>query len=358
MSYPILRVHLDIMENNMRSIVTKCAGHGISVWGVTKGLSAPVELAARIAGTGVSALADSRIMNIRRMKEAGIKVPFALIRIPMRSELEDVIGLADYSLVSDTGTLAAMSGICESKKKEHKVLIMTDMGDLREGFWPDEADALAEELKKLSPALKIVGIGVNFGCASGVLPSRESLGRFVSFGETLESALGRRLDIFSGGATTRSLIALDDGLFPPRVNNLRIGEGYLLGSDKSSGVIVPWLKQNTMEIEAELVEVRVKPTLPIGEVGRDAFGNVPVFEDRGKRLRGILAIGRQDVNIGGLTPLDQGVRIITASSDHLLVDIEDCTIRPKVGDVLRFHPDYPAMLSSSTSPYVTKIFEG
>ena len=113
-----------------------------------------------------------------------------------------------------------------------------------------------------------------------------------------------------------------------------------------------------MELEAELVEVRRKPTKPIGEVGRDAFGNVPHFEDRGERLRGILAIGRQDVNIGGLTPLDEGVKIITASSDHLLVDIEDCPVLHKVGEILRFRLDYPGMLSSSTSSYVTKIYEG
>ena len=106
------------------------------------------------------------------------------------------------------------------------------------------------------------------------------------------------------------------------------------------------------------MEVRTKPTLPIGLIGHDAFGNVPVFEDRGNRRRGILAIGKQDVRIEGLVPLDEGVKIITASSDHLLVDLEDAAIDYKLGDILRFRPDYTAMLSASTSPYVTKIFEG
>ena len=59
----------------------------------------------------------------------------------------------------------------------------------------------------------------------------------------------------------------------------------------------------------------------------------------------------------GLTPLDEGVKVITASSDHLLVDIEDCKKDWQVGDVLRFRPDYGAMLSLSTSQYVTKIYE-
>lgn len=358
MPYPLLRVHLDVMESNMNKIVSKCAEYEISVWAVTKGLSAPLELARRLSETRITALADSRIKNIKRMKDDGIKTPCVLIRIPMRSEIEDVIELADCSLVSDMGTLNLMSKVCESKKKEHSVLLMADMGDLREGFWPNEAEKIVKGLKKLSPALKITGIGVNYGCASGILPSKESIVEFLSFGEEIENGLGRKLEIFSGGATTRSLLAVDDGLFSARINNLRIGEGYLLGSDKSLGVVIPWLRQDTMELEAELVEVRSKPTKPIGEVGRDAFGNVHHFEDRGKRLRGILAIGKQDVNIGGLAPLDEGVKIITASSDHLLVDLEDCPVIHEVGEILRFSVSYPGMLSLSTSPYVTKIYEG
>lgn len=146
------------------------------------------------------------------------------------------------------------------------------------------------------------------------------------------------------------------GHLPEKINNLRLGECLLLGRDMAFNVDIEGLSQDTMRIEAELVEVRCKPTMPVGEVGHDAFGNVPVFHDRGTRRQGILAIGRQDVNAAGLTPLDGGVKIKTASSDHLLVDIE---ARPdlKVGDVLSFRPDYTAMLAASTSEYVTKIFE-
>lgn len=358
MSYPVLRVHLDVIERNAQAIAAKCAGHGMTLWGVTKGLSSPVELAERLKGSGITAIADSRIANIKRMKAAGVDIPYALVRIPMRSELDDVIEYADYSLVSDVETLAAMSAVCEAKKKTHKSLLMVDLGDLREGFWPDEAAQVAEGLKKLSPALHIAGVGVNFGCASGVLPSPENLRQLLDFGKTVENVLGVKLEIYSGGATTKSLVSMDEGLFPAGINNLRVGEGILLGTDKSYGVEVSWLEQNTMELEAELVEVRVKPTRPIGEVGRDAFGNVPKFEDRGNRLRGILAVGKQDVYVGNLRPLDPGVQIITASSDHMLVDIEDCAARPKVGDILKFRPQYPAMLSLSTSRYVTKIYEG
>ena len=358
MAYPILRVHVDVIERNARAVAAKCAEHGMTVWGVTKGISSPAEIARRLKGTGITALGDSRMANIKRLKAAGVDMPFALVRIPMRSELEDVIEYADYSLVSDIGTLSEMSALCEAKKKTHKTLLMADLGDLREGFWPDEAEKVACELKNLSPALQIAGVGVNFGCASGVLPSFENLSRLLLFGKTVEDALGIKLGIYSGGATTRSLEGMDAELFPPGINNLRIGEGYLLGTDKSCGVDIKWLEQDTMELEAEVIEVRVKPSFPIGEVGRDAFGNIPHFEDRGLRLRGILGVGKQDVYVGSLKPLDEGVQIITASSDHMIVDLEDCPVKPKVGDILKFRPEYAAMLSLSTSPYVTKIYEG
>ena len=134
------------------------------------------------------------------------------------------------------------------------------------------------------------------------------------------------------------------GHLPKEINNLRLGECLLLGRDMAFDVDIEGLSQDTMR------------TLPVGEIGHDAFGNVPVFVDHGTRRQGILAVGKQDVNVAGLTPLDEGVKIKTASSDHLLVDIE---ARPdlKVGDVLSFRPDYTAMLSASTSEYVTKVFE-
>jgi predicted amino acid racemase len=356
MSYPILRVHTEKIRENGERMINECTKHGISLWGVSKGISAFPEIAKTYREAGFKVIADSRIANIKKMRAAGVASDYALIRIPMRSELEDVIENCSYSLVSDIGTIEAMSTICEKRAKEHKCVIMFDMGDLREGFWFTEISELADGLKKISPFLKIAGVGANFSCASGVLPTPENLSQLVKYGEQIESALGHKLDIYSGGGTC-SFVQMLRGNVPERINSLRMGEALLLGKDTSFCINIDMLNQDTMEIEAELVEVRKKPTLPIGEIGRDAFGNAPVFEDRGDRLRGILGIGRQDVNINGLTPLDEGVNIITASSDHLLVDLEDCPKRPKVGDILRFRPDYSAMLSSSTSPYVTKIFE-
>ena len=67
-----------------------------------------------------------------------------------------------------------------------------------------------------------------------------------------------------------------------------MGECLLLGRDMAFDVDIEGLSQDTMRLEAELVEVRAKRTLPVGEIGHDAFGNVPVFVDHGTRRQGIL----------------------------------------------------------------------
>lgn len=357
MSYPILRVHRDKIRENGEIIIRESAKNGISLWGVSKGISAFTEIAETFCDAGFKVIADSRMENIRRMKEKLPDAEYALIRIPMLSELEEVAELCDYCLISETVTLKALSDICERSARKVKAVLMFDMGDLREGFWHTEIDSLAQELCSLSPYLKISGVGANFSCASGVLPTTENLTELSSYAERLEKKLGYHLEIISGGGTC-SFHQLLHGRLPRTINSLRIGEALLLGYDTAFCDNFPMLNHDTMELEAELVEVRTKPTLPIGLIGRDAFGNVPVFEDRGNRRRGILALGKQDVCIEGLTPLEEGVSIITASSDHLLVDIEDATADYKVGDILRFKLDYTAMLSASTSPYVTKVFEG
>ena len=356
MTYPILRVDLKKIKKNGEVLIRESKKRGVSLWAVSKGISAYPEIAAAYKEAGFKVIADSRTENIRKMKEAGVESDYALIRIPMLSELEDVVELCTYSLVSELATIKRISEICEAKGKEHSCVLMFDMGDLREGFWFTEIEDLGHELKNISPLLKIAGVGANFSCASGVLPSYENMSLLAEYGEMLGTIMGEKLPIVSGGGTC-SFVRMLEGTMPERVNNLRIGEALLLGSDTSFGMNINLLTQQTMKIEAEFVEIRKKPTLPIGEVGHDAFGNVPVFEDRGDRLRGILAIGKQDVRIEGLVPSDPRMQIITASSDHLLVDIEECGGEYKLGDIASFYPDYTSMLSASTSPYVTKVFE-
>ena len=160
MSYPILRVDLEKIKKNGEVLIRETAKRGVSLWAVSKGISAYPEIAAAYKEAGFKVIADSRIANIRKMKEAGVDADYALIRIPMLSELEEVVELCTYSLVSELETIKSISRICEAKGKEHSCVLMFDMGDLREGFWFTEIENMCEELKKISPLLKIEGVSI------------------------------------------------------------------------------------------------------------------------------------------------------------------------------------------------------
>ncbi|MEG1641804.1 MAG: alanine racemase [Synergistaceae bacterium] len=356
MTYPLLRVHLNRIKENGQRIIKKCNENGIDAWAVSKGISAFNEIARTYKEAGFRTICDSRLLNIHSMQKGVEKLQYALIRVPMRSELVEAISTCEYSLVSDIGTIIKMSELCDTLHIEHKIIIMFDMGDLREGFLYSDIDEIAECITELSSKLQVVGVGANFSCASGVLPMPENIQNLVNARDTLKEKTGLELSLISGGGSC-SYVQLCKGELNKAVNSLRIGEALLLGRDMAFAVDIDGLHQNTMEIEAELAEIRVKPTMPKGKIGHDAFGNIPVFKDRGDRKKGILCIGKQDVRIEGLTPLQEGVKIITSSSDHMIVDLEDCPKEYKVGDILTFLPNYTAMLAASTSPYVTKIFE-
>ena len=57
---------------------------------------------------------------------------------------------------------------------------------------------------------------------------------------------------------------------------------------------------------------------------------------------------------GGINQLDPRVQILGASSDHLVLDVHDLPVAPRVGDAIQFRPTYSATLRLFTSPYVLK----
>jgi len=352
--YPRLVMDAGKVRENAAEVVRRAGKLGISVFGVTKGFCADPVVARAMLEGGCSLLMDSRLKNLRRLREAGFTEPLMLLRIPMLSELKDLVRVADGTVVSMPETVLALEEACEAAGKSVDVMVMADVGDLREGLWPDEMEAMGKTLASCR-RIRCMGVGTNIGCFGGVLPTPENMNLLIECRNRLSEGLGRPVEIVSGGATS-SLELVDNGQMPEGINNLRVGEGILLGHNTSRMQAIPGLHRDAFVLEAEIVEVRTKPSQPIGLIGADAFGNVPVFEDRGRRLRAIAAVGKQDVKVDGLAPLDPGVVVLGASSDHLTLDVEDCPVRPALGQIVRFTLDYGAMLALTTSSYVEKVY--
>lgn len=271
----------------------------------------------------------------------------------MISQVDEVVKYADISLNSELETIIALNDAASKVNKVHQIILMIDLGDLREGYFDhDEIVTVCNELKILKN-IKVIGVGTNLTCYGGVIPNEENLGRLVKLGKLIENLLDTKLEIISGGNSS-SVYLLEKGIVIEGINQLRIGEAILLGTESAYGEDLPGNYQDVFTLFAEIIEIKEKPSIPIGEIGRDAFGNVPVFTDKGIRKRAILAVGKQDFGTHKIEPIDKSIEILGSSSDHLIVDITDCKRNLKVGDELAFKVGYGAMLALMTSEYVNK----
>jgi predicted amino acid racemase len=345
-------IDLDAIERNARTLVRRLPG--IAITGVTKVTCGDPEVARALIRGGVAAIGDSRLRNVTALRRAGVRQPVWLIRAPQPSEALDVVRLADVSLNSELETIRALDAACERLGEPHEVVLMVDLGDLREGVLPDDLPPLVEQVLALR-RVRLAGIGVNLTCYGAIVPSVENIGQLVRLAQEAEEAAGRKL-IVSGGNSGSLPLALAGDL-PAGVTNLRVGESMLLGLNTlTRQPLLPELALDTFTVRAPVIECLVKPSLPIGEVAQDAYGNTPTFVDRGLRRRAICQLGRQDVVPEGLTPLDPRVEVLGASSDHLVLDVEALDAPPALGSKIPFRPSYACVLQAMTSPYVEKVF--
>jgi len=352
MSRPFVTIDLEKIEHNARTITRLCGKYGIEVTGVTKVTCGMPQVGKAMLRGGVTAIGESRMENILRLKANGVNAPYMLLRIPPLSAVEDIVTSVDISLNSELSVIAALSEAAHRRGLVHKIIIMVDLGDLREGVWPDDLLPMAREIMEL-PGVRIVGLGANLSCYGGVVPSEENMGRLVTYARDMEGYLGIQLQYVSGGNSS-ALNLIASGKMPRGINHMRIGEGIILGRETVKRSPWPGTHQDAFLLNAEVIELKEKPSIPVGETGEDAFGQKPVFEDKGEMLRAILNIGREDVDVAGMAPDDERFSILGASSDHLLVDVTAAGDEVCLGDDLRFGLNYSALLAAMTSMYVEK----
>jgi predicted amino acid racemase len=350
---PRLEIYPERIKQNAQSVLAMCHAHGAKVACVSKVLRAEPAVVQAFADVGTDMIADSRTQNLKSVGELTPEMQRLMLRLPTPGQAEDVVRYAEYSLNSSLVTMRTLAEAAQKNGKDHKVILMVDLGDLREGVWPDQLVSVAKAASALN-GINLVGVGANLACYGGVVPSIKNMEILIAFRDACSKATGLPLDLLSGGNSS-SLPLLASGQMPKEINHFRIGEAIILGRnvlDRS-----PWqgTRQDTLRVVAEVIELETKPSVPIGERGQDAFGNEPVFEDRGLRKRAILNIGRQDVVVDGLEPLDPGIIVLGGSSDHLVLDVSDAQSDLKVGDEVAFYPGYGATLAAATSPYVKKV---
>ena len=350
MSAPRLEIDLTKIQHNAGILVKRLKKRGISVSAITKSVLGSQEVANCFIRAGIKSLGDSRISNIEKMRHGQIKASMSLIRSPMLSQVDKVVAYADMSFNTELAVIRKLSIAAQKTRHRRGVVLMVELGDLREGIMPDDMESVVQSTLGL-PGIILKGIGTNLACRSGVSPDNINMSKLSDLADSLESKFGVKFDIVSGGNSANldwAMGSTDLG----RVNNLRLGESILLGLETLNRRPIEGLHTDAFKLVVEVIESKIKPSQPWGKIAQNAFGEQMLFKDQGNISQAILAIGRQDIDPNGIRP-PAGIKIIGSSSDHLIVQSEANDLA--VGTEVVFQPNYSALMHAMTSPFVNKV---
>ena len=348
--YPRVNINLEHYHHNIKFLYNKLTTLD-ELFVVTKAYSAYGPIIDKLYEIGIRHYADSRIQNLKSIKEKYPDVTTLQLRLPMASEISELVKYANRSLNSELSTIKLIDEECQRTNKTHDIILMIDVGDLREGIMFDsDYVSFAKEIIKFEH-VNLIGVGFNVTCYGSVIPTQETLKQLIAICNDIEEQLNIKLPVISGGNSSSLDLALKDGL-PKEITNLRVGDAFLSGMEAAHSTLIPEMYHDIFELEAQIIEIKEKPSYPIGELGVNAFGEVVEYEDVGIHTRAIIAIGRQDVSQDDLIPQDKDIKILGSSSDHLILEVK--AGKYQVGDTLKFSLKYGGILSLFTSKYVHK----
>lgn len=344
-TFPRVVIDDDRIVANATRITQLGAQRGVDITAVVKGVAGYAPLIERIAQAPVQALADASLEHVRAYAEIPKEKWF--IRIPMMGEIPQLVELTDLAFISDIATVQRIEEYCSTHGTSYSVVVMVEVGDLREGVEDDELVQLTRRIEQLKH-VRLAGIGTNVSCYGNILPGADNMADLAAKVDLVQRAIGRELDIVSGGNSS-SLRMLEEGTLPSAVTNLRCGESILFGRLPCYEEDIPWLERHPFTLETQIVELKEKPSLPWGDVGNGAaFGEKPHFVDKGRRKRALVVLGRQAMYMDGVTACDPGVEILGASSDYTVCDVTDSTQDYQLGSTMKFSLDYSAVASAFT----------
>ncbi|UMB62164.1 alanine/ornithine racemase family PLP-dependent enzyme [Lutibacter sp. A80] len=305
---------------------------------------------------GKEQVCDARLTNLKTIKSINPEVETIYIKPPAKRSIKSVIKYADVSFNTEYSTIKWLSEEAKAQNKVHRIIIMIELGDLREGILGEH---LLEFYKKVFglPNIKVVGIGANLNCLSGVMPSKDKLIQLSLYEQLIEAKFGERIENVTGGSSVM-IPLLQKKQIPKGVNHFRIGETLFFGVDLFSNKTIPKMKSDVFLLHAEIIEVTEKPIIPYGDLEENPSGEILEIdpEDYGTtHKRGILDVGLLDIaTTDFLEPVDKKITFIGASSDMLVVDLNVTRKKYKVGDVVSFKMKYMGALRIMNSRYIEK----
>jgi predicted amino acid racemase len=359
---PTLEINLTKIQHNAKILKNLLAERNISIIGINKVTQGNPLIAKSITRGGIEYIGDSQIDNIINMKKNGVIAQFVLIRVPSHKKIPLIVEYADYSVNSELETIKLLSYEAIKQKKIHNIILMIDMGDYREGIDPSNLEFFVKEILSLTN-IRLSGIGTNMKCFRGIIPTNENMEELSCYAKNIEEKFGLDLKFVSGG-NSANFKWFKSSKNLGAINNLRIGEAIFLGRETINFDPIPNLFTDVFKLTAEIIELKKRTLIYKGKYVSNAFGEpVQDFQmndnnregkiKKNVRIQALLNIGRQDIALNGLTPIEN-IKILGGSSDYLIVDTNNNEF--KIGTKLSFELNYEALLRAMASPFIRKEF--
>ena len=303
-------------------------------------------------------ICDSRLSNLKIIKKIAPKTQTIYIKPPAKRLAKSIVQYADVSFNTELSTLEALSKEAVLQNKIHRVVLMVEMGELREGIMARNLMTFYDEVISL-PNLEVVGLGTNLNCLNGILPDEKKLEKLHRFKEIIEENSGKKIPYISGGSSVTIPLIFKNEV-PFGINHFRVGETLFFGTNVYSDSLLSGMYHDVFTLTAEIIEMQQKPTIPSGLAGTNLTGETPKFEineEKKSSLRAIVDVGLLDIDFKDISPLIPGIEMIGASSDMLILDLGENLENLQVGDTINFSMNYMAVLRAMNSDYVDKVVE-
>lgn len=311
----------------------------------------------------LDSVGDSRLTSLRNLKEVNPEMRTIYIKPPAKIYAEEVVKYADISLNSSLETIQALNEAAGKAGKVHQVIIMIELGELREGVNREDLMGFYQQIFEL-PFIEVIGLGSNLGCMYGVIPTYDKLLQLVLYKELISAKFNKELQFISGGSSI-TLPLLEQGTVPREVNHYRIGEAAFFGISPFDNKNFPGLAVDTFEFRANIIELDEKEMVPDGIMSDGNVGHTAQYSDKNAgdfSIKAILDFGMLDVDRSDIEPLNEDLSFVGITSDMLVVDLgenqdEQGNQKYKVGDQVTFKPSYMAVARLLNSKFIDKVFE-
>ena len=311
----------------------------------------------------IDSVGDSRLTSLKNLKEVNPDMRTIYIKPPAKMYADDIIKYADISLNSSFTTIIALNNSAKKLNKIHQIIIMVELGELREGIKRTELISFYEKVFKLSN-IDIIGIGSNLGCMYGVEPSYDKLLQLSLYKELISAKFNKNLKYVSGG-TSITLPLIENNSVPKDINHFRIGEAIFFGVSPLDNKQFKELSIDAFEFTANIIELEEKKIIPDGIISDGNIGHSADFDMQDITVtttKAILDFGLLDVDQKDIEFIDESLQYVGITSDMLVIDIgknktKDGSQKYKIGDKIRFKPNYMAVARLLNSKFIDKKYD-